>query len=266
MSTPSLWPDRKYVALIAPADDPYTTSKASLSPRSCSACSPPPETAPRMPPPSTTRASLAVSPGPRLPGFEPEAARRRTSSSTGWPWSTGGGGGGALARSLPRETTRRLRVGRGGAAERGGDPGGEGGEGAEGEPGRRRRGGDGGEGPAGVEEGAAASPALLLPPSSSLSAPLPRRRLSCRALASLAGAGTTLAATVLAPREAAAPAAAPARAASCLADAAAAWRAATAEGAWVASSRARRGFGIDGEGLGCCGGGGGGGAWGWGGG
>jgi len=235
-----------------------------------------------MPPPSTTSASLAVSPGARLPGLEPELALCLTSSKTGCPWSILGGGGGALDLSLPKEMTRRLLVGRGGAAERcgeGGEPGGEPeGEKGEGEPGRRRRGGEREDGDGGDDgddddgedsdsatvEVLAAPLLLLLPLSSPFSTPaFCSLLLSCSALASFIGAGTTLAATDLAPREAAAPAAAPARAASCRAEAAAAWRAATAVGVFVASSRARSGFGMDGEGLDCCccaGGGGGGGA------
>mmetsp|Transcript_2190 Transcript_2190/g.6530 ORF Transcript_2190/g.6530 Transcript_2190/m.6530 type:complete len:222 (+) Transcript_2190:1406-2071(+) len=82
MSTPSRWPVRKYVALMAPALAPYTASKLSLRPSSYSVMRDPADTTPRMPPPSTTRPSLAES--VRCPGRLPACARRHASCTAGW--------------------------------------------------------------------------------------------------------------------------------------------------------------------------------------
>src|SRR5215469_6356100 len=66
---------------MAPADAPYTASKADTTPSSCSARAMPAETVPRIPPPSI--ASAIRSPSVRCPGRL--AARRRSASTRGTP-------------------------------------------------------------------------------------------------------------------------------------------------------------------------------------
>ena len=65
-------PLTSHIALSAPADEPYAASNAPASPSSCSASAIPPDTAPRIPPPSITTTI-------RAPG-----GRSRSAARTGW--------------------------------------------------------------------------------------------------------------------------------------------------------------------------------------
>src|SRR4051794_10228159 len=75
-----------HAPVIAPADEPYTASKAGSRPRSASDRAIPAETVPRIPPPSMAKAMR--SPSARCPGLLPDRARARSARSTsGWPAS-----------------------------------------------------------------------------------------------------------------------------------------------------------------------------------
>ena len=71
----------------APAEAPWTSSKASRRPSCSIAAVIPAETTPRIPPPSMTRATRR--PSVRAPGLEPSSRRRRMSATTGCSrWSS----------------------------------------------------------------------------------------------------------------------------------------------------------------------------------